>query len=88
MDEIEDMVETILNKFGGKWPTDITDLVFLAIENNPGYLKRYEMFANGEYGTANQKIGRFVKEFTGMKTLKEKVPAKSKLIRTFTSLTR
>lgn len=53
MDEIEDMIDDILNRYNRRWPTDIIDQVFVAIETNPGYLKRYHIFANGEFGTAN-----------------------------------
>ncbi len=86
MDEIEDMTDTILNRYHKRWPTDIIDQVFVAIEMDPGFLKRYHMFANGEYGTANSMIGRYVKEFTGMKSLRESDKPKSKLIKGFTLL--
>lgn len=87
MDEFEDVVIEILNGYNHRrWPWNIIDLVFLAIEQNPTYLRRYEEFADGDYATTNSMIGRFVKDYTGMKTVKETGNPKSKLIKNYTIL--
>jgi hypothetical protein len=82
MDEFEDVVIAILDRYPHRrWPGNIIELVFLAIEQNPAYLKRYEEFADGDYATSNSMIGRFVKDYTGMKTVKEMGKPQSKLSR-------
>lgn len=86
MEEFEDVLIDILKTYSGRWPWNIIDLVFLAIEQDPGYLKRYHEFANGEYATTNSMIGRYVKDYTGMKTVKEMGKPKSKLIKNYTQL--
>lgn len=86
MDEFADVIDAILNTYKTRWPGNITDLVFLAIEQNPYYLKRYHEFADGDYATTNKMIGRYVKEYTGMKIVKEMDKPQSKLIKTYTQL--
>jgi hypothetical protein len=86
MDEIEDMIDEILRGYRNMWPTDIIDQVFVAIEKDPRRLKRYHEFADGDYGTTNSMIGRYVKECTGKKSLKESDKPKSVLIKSFTLL--
>ena len=86
MDEFADVIDAILNTYKSRWPGNITDIVFLAIEQNPDYLKRYHEFADGDYATTNSRIGRYVKAFTGMKTVSEKGKPQSKLIKTYTQL--
>ncbi len=86
MDEFTDVVDSILSTYKGKWPGNIIDLVFLAIEKNPVYLKRYHEFADGDYSTVNSMIGRYVKDSTGMRTIKEVGKAQSKLIKNYTQL--
>ena len=86
MDEFAEIINIILNTYKGRWPGNITDLVFLAIEQNPDYLKRYHEFADGDYNSTNSMIGRYVKKSTGMKTVKENGKPQSKLIKTYTQL--
>lgn len=86
MDEFADVIDTILNSYKSRWPGNIIDLVFLAIEQNPNYLKRYREFADGDYSTINRRIGRYVKKNTGMKTVNEKGKPQSRLIKSYTQL--
>ncbi len=86
MDEIEDVIDEILQSYGNHWPSDIIDRVFVAIESDLRKLKRYQEFADGDYATTNSMIGRYVKDFTGMKTIKVIDKPKSKLIKYFTLL--
>jgi len=86
MDEFADVVERILNTYTRRWPGNIIDLVFLAIEQNEYYLKRYHEFADGDYATTNSMIGRYVKDFTGMNSVKEMGKPQSKLIKNYTLL--
>lgn len=86
MDEFADIIHSILITYKNRWPGNIIDLVFLAIEQNSYYLKRYHEFADGDYATTNPMIGRYIKDYTGMKTVKEMGRPKSKLIKNYTQL--
>ncbi len=87
MEEFEDVLIAILNTYPQRrWPGNIIDLVFLAIEQSPAYLKRYHEFANGDTDTTNRLIGKFIKDYTRMKAGKTMDQPKSELIKTYTSL--
>lgn len=87
MYDFEDVIIAILNQYQRRhWPGDIIDRVFVAIEQNPDYLKRYHQFANGDYNTTNPMIGKYVKEYTGKKTGKVMDSPKSSLIKTYSAL--
>ena len=86
--EIEDLVLEILRRIGKPYSEDITDQVFLAIERDPNKHKRYEMFAGDDRTTANQWIGRVVKEETELKVKGTCSDPKSKLIKTYSILGR
>jgi hypothetical protein len=86
MEEFEDVLDTILTGYRRRFPPNIIDLVFLAIEQNPYFLKRYHEFADGDYATTNPWIGKYVKEYTGMKTVKEVGKPLSSLIKNYTIL--
>ena len=71
LEEIETLVQGILNDYQELWPTDITDQVFCAIEEDPERLKLYwrvvrELNAQGKKGqqVVNQYIGRRVSQLT------------------------
>jgi hypothetical protein len=86
MEEFKDVVIAILNRYPGqRWPDNITDLVFLAIQQDPDYYKRYKEFKAG-HKAANSQIGRFVKDYTGKKAGKTITNPASKLIKTYTLL--
>jgi hypothetical protein len=86
MEEFENVLIAILKQFARRWSGDIIDRVFLAIEQNPEYLKRYDEFADGDYNTTNSMIGKYVKDYTGMKAVKEVGDPKSRLIKNYRSL--
>ena len=88
MDEIEDMLETILRQFHGRYPLDVTDQVFLAIEQNENFRRRYDQFADGDYATTNKMIGRFVEEYTGLHVKGRNDHPKSSLIKSYSILGR
>lgn len=48
MDEFTDVIDAILNTYKRRWPGNIIDLVFLAIEQNPYDLKCYHEFDDGD----------------------------------------
>ena len=83
-EEIEELVEQILRRFGKPYPQDITDQVFLAIEQDPNKRKRYEIFVGQDNkATTNQWIGRLIKEYTGLKVKGICSEPESKLINTY-----
>ena len=86
MEEFEDVIIEILKQYPKRWPGNIIDLVFLGIEQNPRYLKRYHEFADGDYATTNSMIGRYVKDYTGMTTVKEMGKPQSTLIKNYSQL--
>ena len=86
MEEFKDVVIAILNSYPGqRWPANITDLVFLAIQQDPDYYKRYKEFKAG-HKAANSQIGRFVKDHTGKKAGEKMTKHVSTLIKTYTRL--
>jgi|GEM_PF-2840898 len=87
MEEFEDVLIAILNSYPRRrWPGDIIYQVFLAIERNPVYLKRYHEFCDGDVYATNPQIGKFIKEHTGMKSGKVVAAPDSGLIKTYTWL--
>lgn len=66
MDELKEMVELILRRFRRPYPQDITDQVFLTIERDENLLRIYHYLADGDYGTTNPMIGKYVEEITGL----------------------
>jgi hypothetical protein len=86
MEEIADVLDTILIGFNGRYPANIIDLVFLAIEENPYLRKRYLEFADANGVSTNPRIGKYVKKYTGMKTVKEGRKPLSSLIQSYTQL--
>jgi len=87
MEEFEDVIIAILNRYPHRrWPGNIIELVFVAVEQDPGFLRRYEEFADGDYATTNSMIGGYVKNYTGMKTIKVLGKPKSRLIKNYTLL--
>lgn len=93
IDEIEHIVQSILKKYPQeeRWPSNIIDQVFLAIEKSPYvYRKQYAILIGKDEQfkeTVNQQIGKAVKAYTGLKVLKPNAPAVlSKLITTYSEL--
>ncbi|HAW09294.1 MAG TPA: hypothetical protein DCW42_09080 [Bacteroidetes bacterium] len=86
IEEIEDVLKAILRQIKIPYPNNITDLVFLALENNPTYLKQYKTYANEDTHIANAMIGKFVKNYTGMKVIGTCKNPRSKLIKSYTKL--
>jgi hypothetical protein len=71
LEPIEDLVRDILGDYAGSWPTDITDRVFLAIEQDESRRRRYWSIVRELDGQAkkgqqivNQYVGKRVKVLT------------------------
>ena len=85
-EDIEDLVEQILRKISRPYPEDITDQVFLTIENDDKLLHYYKVYAGDNTDAANKYIGRMVKKITGLKTKGTCRNPKSSLIKSYTIL--
>ena len=85
-EDIEDLIEQILRKISRPYPQDITDQVFLAIENDEKLLHYYNVYAGENIGAANAYIGKLVKELTGLKDKGTCRNPKSSLIKSYTIL--
>lgn len=90
---ILDLVRTVLDRIPSPYPTDITDQVCLTIEKDPEFQSEYDdlvkhFSSRGKDGknTVNTSIGSYTKEETGMITLKDGNPSKSKLMKTYSTL--
>ena len=90
MEEIEILVQEILSSYGEPWPEDITDCVFLAIEENPEWLDLYwrivrELDAQEKNGQqiVNQYIGRCVRQLTTGRNLGRSYSPRSSLIQSY-----
>jgi len=85
-EEIEDLVVEVLRTYKAPWSKDIIDKVFLTIEKDPNKLQRYKMFAGEDPAVTNQWIGKYVKEYTGLKVVGHSNEPKSSLIKSFSLL--
>lgn len=90
--ELERMVKRILSEISPdrRWPRNVTEEVFVAIENSFKDRMIYKRMIgdNGENkDIINPEIGRMVKDMTGLETIREQVPAtKTNLISYYTEL--
>jgi hypothetical protein len=91
---IRDLVGEVLRaQFTAPYQEDITDQVCLAIESNEAWLNRYEELAkefsrkeHDGWWIVNNFIGQWTKDLMGMVNIKEGVPAKSSLIKSYSRL--
>ena len=90
---IKELVQDVLHTFTAPHPTDLIDQVFLAVEQNPAWLARYEQLvehfsSQGKNGklTVNSSIGWYTRDITGMVTLKAGNVARSQLVQSYSSL--
>ena len=92
MDELKRMVGKILDAYPveKRWPINIIDEVFQLIEINFVYRTQYRQLVGREREnkySVNPQIGKLVKEYTGLETLREHVPAVlSTLIESYSEL--
>ncbi len=86
-EDIKELVETVLDTISKPYPTDITDQICLAIENNPVWYNRYNnLSVRHGRPTVNTSIGRYTSYITGLHNLGNTQKAKSKLIKTYSEL--
>jgi len=87
------LVERVLATIPKPYPTDIIDQVCLAVEGNPAWQREYESLvehfsSQGKDGklTVNSSIGWYVRDLTGMLTIKAGNVSQSSLIQSYSSL--
>jgi|GEM_PF-453686 len=84
-DIMKQFMDTVLNKF----TEDITDKIFLMIQNDHDLMAEYldlldKHKDNIDLKTLNSNIGKYIKESFSLDNLSESTEPKSTLIRTFT----
>jgi len=85
--DIKDLVDEVLSTISRPYPTDITDQVCLAIEEDPAWHNRYkELVARHGEHSVNSNIGWYTRDLTGLKNLQKTQNAKSDLIKTYSEL--
>ena len=83
------LVQDILRMFNEPYEEDVIEDVFLAIESNPEWLRRYkELLDELSKEVVNPWVGRYTKRLTGLNSLREVVAKRSKLITGYTNLIR
>lgn len=86
-EEVYELVKDVLKTIPAPYNEDITDEVCFKIETNPAWFKEYNNLCV-EFGKAvvNQSIGRYTKELTGRRVLKQVPACKSTIIKSYTKL--
>jgi negative regulator of sigma E activity len=80
---VEDVLRTLTKPYG----EDVTEDVFLAIESNPSWRRRYDQESDElRAWVVNNHIGLYAKEVTGMATVRKVAAKRSKLITAYTKL--
>lgn len=87
------LVERVLATIPKPYPTDIIDQVCLAVERNPAWRREYDSLvehfsSQGKDGklTVNSSIGWYVRDLTGMLTIKAGNVSQSGLLHSYSSL--
>lgn len=87
------LVERVLATIPSPYPADIIDQVCLAVEDNPVWLREYKSLvahfsSQGKDGklTVNSSVGWYVRDLTGMLTIKAGNVSQSSLIQSYSSL--
>jgi len=83
------LVQDVLRTFNEPYEEDVIEDVFLAIESNPEWLRRYKELSDELSNmVVNPWIGRYTKMLTGLNSLREVDAKRSKLITSYTKLIR
>jgi hypothetical protein len=83
---VYDLAADVLHTKALPYPEDIIEEVFLAIEANTNWMQRYrELEADLSKKVVNAWIGQYVRDITGMKTIREVTAKRSALIKDYPS---
>ncbi len=86
-DDVSDLVRSVLGTFSRPYGEKVTLKVFIAIEANPTWLRRYHQIADEYYrGAINPVIGKQVKDQTRMKVSGIGKAKGTSLIKSYTKL--
>jgi hypothetical protein len=81
------LVRDVLQTFSEPYGEDIIEDVFVAIENNAEWHRRYVELSNEtNRWVVNNWIGKYTKAITGLKSLREVTAKRSDLIKDYTKL--
>jgi hypothetical protein len=82
------LVRDVLRTFSESYGEDVIEDVCLAIENNSDWRRRYdELCEELSQDVVNNWIGRYVKDITGLRTVREVNARRSHIITEYTKLT-
>ncbi len=85
--DMRDFVQGVLNSIPDEPRRNIIDRTFLAIQNNPEWLKHYEqLVAQYDVAVINSNIGRYVRTLKGFDNRRTRQRAKSRLIQSYSEL--
>ena len=87
---VKALIQEVLEaRFMEPYDEDVTLEVFLAIEDNNQWNRRYQQLCNElTRDTVNQWGGRYVKELTGLNSIREVPAEEGHIIRNYTKLGR
>lgn len=84
---VEELVQDVLRTFSPPYGEDITEEVCLAIEYDPAWRERYDLLVDElGHGVVNCWIGRYTKDLTGLKVMREVSTKRCTIIKTYTKL--
>jgi len=89
-DGVAELVRVILQTLPKPYGEDIIEDVFVAIEHNPNWLKRYNELGTelSEVWVVNNWVGQHTRAQTGYETIKEVSTTRTKLAKSYSKLRR
>lgn len=84
---VDELVSEVLETFSQPYGEDVIEDVFLAIEHQHSWLRRYdELVLDLDKNTVNKWIGRYTKQITGLKNPKQVLARRTKLTGSYSKL--
>jgi hypothetical protein len=84
---VYDLVADVLDHMTPPYAEDVIEDVFMAIEMNPTWIRRYRaLAAELEPGVVNNWMGKYVKRISGMNSVREVPARRVTLIKGYTKL--
>ena len=81
-----ELVQDILDTFHKPYSKHIIDRVFLAIEHNQEWRRRYKRLSKIYGSLLNSQIGGLIRQLAGMRNTMQRAKAESSLIKAYTIL--
>jgi hypothetical protein len=84
---VHDIAADVLGHMTPPYAEDIIEDVFLAIEMNPTWIRRYRVLeADLGQSVVKNWMGQYIKRITGMKTMREASATRATLIKSYSKL--